>query len=97
MVVIPGGLTSVLQPLDVCINRPFKVEMKKRYTQWMEKADLEYTPTGKIKRPDVTRVCGWIRSAWDSIELPLVEKSFKKFFDFFESDIQDSQVWMIWD
>ena len=25
--VIPGGLTGVLQPLDVCLNRPFKVHM----------------------------------------------------------------------
>ncbi|CAG8810625.1 12418_t:CDS:1, partial [Racocetra fulgida] len=27
LVVIPGGLTSVCQPLDVSINRPFKVAL----------------------------------------------------------------------
>ena len=26
--VIPGGLTSVLQPLDVCLNKPFKDRLR---------------------------------------------------------------------
>ena len=30
MVVIPGGLTSVLQPLDVCLNKPFKDRLRKK-------------------------------------------------------------------
>lgn len=28
-VIIPGGMTSMLQPLDVCINKPFKCQLKK--------------------------------------------------------------------
>ena len=27
--VIPGGCTSLLQPLDVCLNKPFKGEIHK--------------------------------------------------------------------
>ena len=31
---IPGGLTRYLQPLDVFIKKPFKDELKKRYTKY---------------------------------------------------------------
>jgi hypothetical protein len=31
-VIIPGGLTMMLQPLDVCINWPFKATLKEQYT-----------------------------------------------------------------
>jgi hypothetical protein len=62
-VIIPGGLTSMLQLFDVCINRPFKAMLKEQYTQWMAMGEHEYMPTGKIKRPDVRRLCDWIREA----------------------------------
>jgi hypothetical protein len=32
LAVIPGGLTSVLQPLDVSVKRPFKDNVRKLYT-----------------------------------------------------------------
>ena len=33
LAVIPGGLTSVLQPLDVSVNKPFKDNIRKLYAQ----------------------------------------------------------------
>jgi hypothetical protein len=77
-VIIPGGLTSMLQPFDVCINRLFEATLKEQYTRWMAAGEHEFTPTGKIKRSDVEQLCEWIREAWARISPALIEKSFKK-------------------
>ena len=77
LVVIPSGLTSMLQPLDVCINQPFKFALKQKYMEWMAEGDHQYMPTGKIKKPNLNLLCSWIKDAWDQILLELV-KSFKK-------------------
>jgi hypothetical protein len=77
-VIIHEGPTSMLQPLDVCINPPFKATLKEQYTRWMAAGEHEFTPTGKIKRTDVEQLCEWIRQAWACISPALIEKSFKK-------------------
>lgn len=77
LAVIPGGLTSVLQPLDVCINRPFKTEFRRCYSEWMAGGHHEKTPTGRLKRASLQQVCAWILSAWRAVSLETVAKSFK--------------------
>jgi hypothetical protein len=37
LVIIPNGMTSQLQPLDVSINNPFKHLVRKHYEAWLNK------------------------------------------------------------
>lgn len=78
MALIPGGLTSVLQPLDVSINKPFKEHLKNTYANWMCEGEHTFTPTGKIKRPSIQLMCEWILQSWSMISADIVKKSFKK-------------------
>lgn len=77
LAIIPGGLTSVLQPLDVCVNRPFKAEFRRCYSEWMAGGHHEKTPTGRLKRASLQQVCEWILSAWSAVSFEVVAKSFK--------------------
>ena len=46
LAVIPGGLTSLLQPLDVSLNKAFKDGVRKQWMQWMADGIHEFTTTG---------------------------------------------------
>jgi len=35
LIVIPGGMTSMLQPMDVSINKPFKDRLRQQYLTWI--------------------------------------------------------------
>lgn len=77
--VIPGGLTSQLQPLDVCINKPFKALMREEWNKYMcDKNQHEVTNSGRMKRPGISKVCQWIKTSWDAVKEDIVIKSFKK-------------------
>ena len=48
LAVIPGGLTSICQPLDVAINKPFKDHLRQKWHQWMSNGDAEFTTAGNL-------------------------------------------------
>ena len=75
---IPGGMTSILQPLDVCINKPFKERLEKIWSMWMINDDHIFTKGGKMKRVEIDVICSWIKCAWDDIPEEMIIKSFKK-------------------
>ena len=49
LVVIPGGMISVLQSMEVSINKPFKDRLRQQYLTWIADPVCELTETGKIK------------------------------------------------
>ncbi|GBB85252.1 hypothetical protein RclHR1_11800008 [Rhizophagus clarus] len=77
LAVIPGGLTSRLQLLNVSLNMSFKAKVRNLYNNWMSKAIKDYTPSGKIKRPFYSLVASWVKEGWDAIDTSMIRRSFK--------------------
>ena len=71
-------MTSVLQPLDVSINKPLKGYVQKQYEKWLCEPNRELTATGKIKLAAPHIVANWVSAAWKGIEGPMIVKSFNK-------------------
>ena len=76
VVVIPGGCTSVLQPLDVSINKPVKAILRQSWEQYM--LDQTITSSGKISPPSKQAIVNWIEEANDKLNSKpcIVKKAF---------------------
>lgn len=59
------------------LNKPFKDRVRLEYQEWMS-GDNPKTPTGRLQRPPLGTVCGWVLSAWRSLPDVMVQKAFKK-------------------
>ena len=75
LVIIPGGCTSVVQPMDKCINRPFKQRVREHWQEWMRQ-DRPKTPSGNLKQPTRQDVIDWVSEAWTSIKKDTLVHSF---------------------
>ncbi|GIY15948.1 HTH CENPB-type domain-containing protein [Caerostris darwini] len=53
MAVVPGGLTPLVQPLVVCVNKPFKVNLKRQGNE----GEKTFTIGGQIRRASPEIVC----------------------------------------
>ena len=78
LAVIPGGLTSVLQPLDVCLNKPFKDRVRQKWMAWMAEGIHELKAGGCQKKPSEELMCQWIGEAWRDIPREMVANLFLK-------------------
>jgi hypothetical protein len=76
LAVIPGGLTSICQPLDVAINKPFKDNIRKEWHLWMANGGAGTTSGGNLKRARYGDVCNWVKHAWENISNETITNSF---------------------
>jgi len=77
LAVIPGGLTSQLQPLDISVNKPFKGFMYEEWEKWIETPTHHVTPAGRVKRPSISNVCEWVKNSWQQFKSETIVKSLK--------------------
>lgn len=76
--IIPGGMTGILQPLDVGVNKPFKDRIRQKWVDWLQRDDHAFTPRGNLKRPALATVCGWVKDSWEDIPSELITRAFLK-------------------
>ncbi|GFU73219.1 pogo transposable element with KRAB domain [Trichonephila clavipes] len=76
--IIPGELTSLVQPLDVCINKPFKQNLKRQWNIWLLEGEKSFTKGIHMRHVSLEIVCEWIIKAWNEIKPDFIQKSFKK-------------------
>ena len=75
VLIIPGGCTSIVQPMDKCINKPFKESMRGSWQTWMRQ-DWVLTKAGNLKQPTRQDAINWVSAAWDSIKQDTIIRSF---------------------
>jgi hypothetical protein len=46
-IIIPGGMTKLLQPLDISVNRSFKAVLRNIWESWMTDGKHSFTATGR--------------------------------------------------
>lgn len=78
LVIIPGGLTCKLQPLEVGVNHVFKIHLRQEWERWMQEGIHTFTTSGKMRRVTFAEVCSWVLKAWGKVSKETIVNSFRK-------------------
>lgn len=76
--VIPEGLTSLVQPLDMCLNKPFKDCVQEQWNEWISDSEKSFTKGSNMHAPQLDMLCNFVINAWNDIPVEMVISSFKK-------------------
>ncbi|CAG8539661.1 4234_t:CDS:2 [Dentiscutata erythropus] len=74
---IPGETTSVLQPPDVLVNKPFKNEVRQRWEHWIDEGKKVLTKNKNRKKASYELVCEWVSKTWKEISPNILVRSFE--------------------
>ena len=76
ILVIPAGCTSKCQPMDVCISKPFKANLRKCWVGYVAKMIDENHD--QIPPPSRQHMVDWVEEAYNAIssDIGMVKRSF---------------------
>ena len=77
---VPRGCTSLVQPVDVSFNKPFKGTVEKIANQYMQEHLEEYVHGTISARERRILFTSWVGQAWDEVcaDREMIIRSFKK-------------------
>uniref|UniRef100_A0AAQ4RF46 HTH CENPB-type domain-containing protein n=1 Tax=Gasterosteus aculeatus aculeatus TaxID=481459 RepID=A0AAQ4RF46_GASAC len=76
--VIPEGTRKYLQPLDISVNRAFKLALRVQWEAWMTSSKKSFAETGRMRRATFSQVCQWILTAWSNVKESTITDAFQK-------------------
>lgn len=76
--IIHGGLTKVLQPLDLSVNQSFKAALRHLWEEWMVDGKHGFTSTRRMCHASFQQVLGWINKVWTSVTTETILPGFRK-------------------
>ena len=76
ILMIPAGCTSKCQPMDVCINKPFKANLRKCWVGYVAKMIDE--KHDQIPPPSRQHMVDWVEEAYNAVssDIGMVKRSF---------------------
>ena len=80
VIIIPGGLTPLVQPADVSWNRSIKSKVRQYWVEWKAspKTPEELNKSGEPKRASYSLVAEWCLKAWQEMDSTFIIRSFEK-------------------
>ena len=67
-VFIQGGCTSKVQPLDVCLNKPFKSYIRQYWSKYVISESGSLALHQKVKPPTKPRVASWVSARLQQLQ-----------------------------
>ena len=80
--IIPSGLTSKVQPLDLTVNRLFKFKLRKKWDDWIiyDYENIKNTKSEKMKTDEWDIIFEWVVSSWDKVNRSTILNGFRVSF-----------------